>query len=143
MKQHKHAKEIKAWADGAEIQIYDDNLDKWRDITTPSWDKFRVYRVKPKVIWTPRYIIKTACEDGICTDAAVPKAVCNYHIIQQFVEEFDLGEDNQDSEVFKDYDESYTVYKRSDYYPSLGTVRMSEKCAKKLCDMLNNGEIEL
>ena len=143
MSKHKHAELIKAWADGAEIECYCRFTSRWFYKPNPNWSESLEYRIKPKPKWTPKYRLITAYADGICTDAAVPKAVCNYHIIQQFVEEFDLGEDNQDSEVFKDYDGSYTVYKRSDYYPSLGTVRMSEKCAKKLCDMLNNGEIEL
>ena len=143
MKPHKHAELIKQWADGAEIEVRVDSFNGWVNVLTPNWYEDRVYRVKPKPKWTPKYRLITAYADGIRMSVEVHKAVCNYTIIQQFVEEFDLGEDNQDSEVFKDYDGSYTVYKRSDYYPSLGTVRMSEKCAKKLCEMLNSGEIEL
>ena len=44
---HKHADVIKAWADGAEIEIYNSNSCKWQGTTTPRWiDDFK-YRVKP------------------------------------------------------------------------------------------------
>jgi hypothetical protein len=48
MKPRKHAALIKAWADGAEIQQYRENLDEWRDCSPyPVWDERLVYRVKP------------------------------------------------------------------------------------------------
>lgn len=50
MKQHKWAKEIHAWADGAQIQYNYDNSG-WRDIDYPSWivteNNLNKYRVKP------------------------------------------------------------------------------------------------
>lgn len=67
----------------------------------------------------------------------------NYWKLTKFVEDFETDWGNQDYEVFKDYDGSYTAYRKSDYYPSLGTIRMSKQCAEKLCDILNTGEIEL
>lgn len=46
-KPHKHAKWIKAWADGAQIQYKDAN--KWHDYRAsigPSWDEDIEYRIK-------------------------------------------------------------------------------------------------
>lgn len=42
---HKHAELIKAWADGAEIQVY--NQD-WLDCFAPSWCDYLEYRIKPE-----------------------------------------------------------------------------------------------
>lgn len=44
---HKHAELIKAWADGAEIQIKVNGV--WSDIPNPVWSA-DVYRIKPKTI---------------------------------------------------------------------------------------------
>jgi len=53
MKQHKWHKEIKAWADGAEIQIkYLDGAGSksgWMVMSDPDWDCYDVeYRIKPQ-----------------------------------------------------------------------------------------------
>lgn len=49
MKPHKHAEIIKAWADGAEIEVYDGLHDRWCDLTNscPAWTSQR-YRIKPE-----------------------------------------------------------------------------------------------
>lgn len=48
---HKHCEVIKAWADGAEIQMYHPtNMAgeyRWVDDKTPSWRMSQEYRVKP------------------------------------------------------------------------------------------------
>jgi hypothetical protein len=46
MKQHKWAKEIKAWADGAEIEQYFGK--SWVGIIDPSWSLNAEYRIKPQ-----------------------------------------------------------------------------------------------
>ena len=48
MKQHKRAKEIKAWADGAEIEYFDGN--EWVDCIDddPYWSMDVEYRIKPQ-----------------------------------------------------------------------------------------------
>ena len=46
MKPHKWAKEIKAWADGAEIQIKRNN--SWCTESWPSFDVNYEYRIKPQ-----------------------------------------------------------------------------------------------
>ena len=43
-KPHKHAELIKAWADGAEIEIKTED-GRW-DATSPSWKSFLEYRIK-------------------------------------------------------------------------------------------------
>jgi hypothetical protein len=48
MKPHKHAKEIKAWADGAEIEFYVKEDDIWRPTCSPSWGGAVEYRIKPQ-----------------------------------------------------------------------------------------------
>ena len=45
MKPHKHAELIKAWADGAEIQIKNTSGD-WVD-ADPVWSEHYEYRIKP------------------------------------------------------------------------------------------------
>lgn len=45
-KPHKHAEVIKAWADGAEIQMKD--KEEWIDIQPFSWHPENQYRVKPE-----------------------------------------------------------------------------------------------
>ena len=53
MKSHKWTKEIKAWADGAEIQFKDSHdRNEWFDCTDnePTWETvdFLEYRIKPQ-----------------------------------------------------------------------------------------------
>jgi hypothetical protein len=43
---HKHAALIKAWADGAEIELKDGK--DWRAISEPSWNRNMEYRIKPE-----------------------------------------------------------------------------------------------
>ncbi len=43
---HKHAELIKAWADGATIQI--DIHGEWEDKTNPMWSPEFEYRIKPE-----------------------------------------------------------------------------------------------
>lgn len=47
MKPHRWAKEIKAWADGAEIEKWRLN-DTWQVIEHPEWFEFENYRIKPQ-----------------------------------------------------------------------------------------------
>lgn len=47
MKQpHKHAALIKAWADGAEIEVYWNG--KWEETASPVWNTQAEYRIKPE-----------------------------------------------------------------------------------------------
>lgn len=44
----KHAELIKAWADGAKIQVKYETAPDWTDIENPRWTDNLEYRVKPK-----------------------------------------------------------------------------------------------
>ena len=44
---HKHAKLIKAWADGAKIQFIN-VYGRWEDTDPPVWNQTREYRIKPE-----------------------------------------------------------------------------------------------
>lgn len=45
-KPHKHAEVIKAWADGAEIELMHPD-GAWTDSGIPTWSIWNVYRIKP------------------------------------------------------------------------------------------------
>jgi len=139
-KPHKHAELIKQWANGAEIEVYCKSAGRWYK-SRPSWDKALEYRVKPKPI---RYlVVKEVSPDTNVSQQRLPHDdVENYFNLHELVQEHETDEDNQHYEVFKDFNESYKAIV-CDTYPSLGVIRMSKQCAEKLCDMLNNGEIEL
>jgi hypothetical protein len=49
MPAHKHAELIKAWADGAQIQVRNPMSDNWQDCLNnkPSWHLEYEYRIKP------------------------------------------------------------------------------------------------
>jgi hypothetical protein len=51
-KPHKHAEFIKAWADGAEIEYYSQELGCWQEIgdRCTSWNQYTQYRVKPEPV---------------------------------------------------------------------------------------------
>ena len=61
MRPHKHAEIIKAWADGADIQVY--HIDKWMDVTCPVWLEAYKYRIKPEPKKPPVFRWKWAWED--------------------------------------------------------------------------------
>ncbi len=44
---HKHAALIKAWADGAEIEVYNNTRNIWQCVEEPCWDRLTEYRIKP------------------------------------------------------------------------------------------------
>lgn len=58
---HKHAALIKAWADGAEIEVQRINSNVWEIAHCPAWVEQATYRIKPEpkpdVVIT-RYIYK-------------------------------------------------------------------------------------
>ena len=61
MAQHKWHKEIKAWADGAEIELRRYGAEHWDEVESPTWNSmFGEYRIKPEpkepqylYIWKP------------------------------------------------------------------------------------------
>lgn len=57
---HKWHKEIKAWADGAEIEMWYRQYDGWGDVKDPTWLEGSQFRIKPQpkkpqylYIWKP------------------------------------------------------------------------------------------
>ena len=48
MTKHKWHKEIKAWADGAEIERWYCQYDGWGAALNPTWDERYEYRIKPQ-----------------------------------------------------------------------------------------------
>jgi hypothetical protein len=63
MAQHKWHKEIKAWADGAEIEHFSNG--NWIDCANnkPSWWEDTTYRIKPQPK-EPQYLYVSQGEDG-------------------------------------------------------------------------------
>jgi len=45
---HKHAALIKAWADGAQIEVRAGEKQNWIPTLKPDWDVYLEYRIKPK-----------------------------------------------------------------------------------------------
>ena len=63
--QHKWHKEIKAWADGAEIEYFDDDIGEWRNCTSHAlWYEDDTYRIKPQPK-EPQYLYVYADGNGI------------------------------------------------------------------------------
>ena len=76
MKPHKWAKEIKAWADGAEIDEYAGG-NVWLGTSNPQWNENIMYRIRPAPK-QPQYLYAYVGLNGVgfCTewseDAAFP-----------------------------------------------------------------------
>ena len=138
-KPHKHSEIIKQWAEGAEIECYCRFTSRWFYKPNPNWSESLEYRIKPKPKWEKRQEVPLFYERYDCY---IPQKIHDFDTIHQFVTEFETDWDNQTCEVFKDFNKNYKVI-LCDTYPSLGVVRMSKKCAEKLCEMLNKGEVEL
>jgi len=66
-KPHKHAEFIKAWADGAEIEFRTDDRREWKTTTSPAWNEYTQYRIKPQ--------------------PGVKKMYMHYHAIEKLVAE--------------------------------------------------------
>ena len=54
MKPHKHSEFIKAWADGATIQYFDNGV--WYEKLNSGWADNAVYRIKPELQKVTLYI---------------------------------------------------------------------------------------
>ena len=48
MTKHIHYDTIMAWANGAAIEMRDDQRATWHDVDSPSWYSSIIYRVKPQ-----------------------------------------------------------------------------------------------
>lgn len=65
-KPHKHAELIKAWADGAKIEVFNRRFNTWSSSSTPVWSPDRVYRIKP----TPREFMLFENHRGVLVGGA-------------------------------------------------------------------------
>ena len=141
-KQHKHAELIKAWADGAEIEWYDEYHNQYFNCTNPNWRDNTKYRIKPKPKWEKRQEVPLFYE---MYDCYIPQKIHDLDTIHQFVAEFETDWDNQHYEVLKSNVGYQRWHAKFDLcWPfSVCAIRMSKECAEKLCKMLNNGEVEL
>ena len=77
MAKHKWAKEIKAWADGADIEMY--MRDKWTGIDIPQWHQDNEYRIKPQPK-EPQYLYVYRTDKGIELGLAPTPAMNMYNI---------------------------------------------------------------
>jgi hypothetical protein len=71
---HKHADLIKAWADGAEIQVFYNDIMTWGGVDKPDWHESLSYRIKPKPpvvrwLWASKIGREWRCLDTFLTDA--------------------------------------------------------------------------
>jgi hypothetical protein len=64
-KPHIHAEVIKAWADGAEIEVIHNTIsDGWLPTDAPDWSLSCSYRVKPEPKPNTRQHLLVTCKDG-------------------------------------------------------------------------------
>ena len=87
MTQHKWHKEIKAWADGAEIEFSyfsENGVDVWREADAPLWNcgEGYIYRIKPQPK-EKKYLyayVDNSCGmvelTTLCTGGIIPKDMC-------------------------------------------------------------------
>ena len=64
MKPHKWAKEIKAWADGADIEFFDKDTGRWLTKMYDGWDIEAEYRIKPQPK-EPQYLYVYGYKDDV------------------------------------------------------------------------------
>jgi hypothetical protein len=71
----KHADLIHAWAEGAEIEIYDPCIDQWNECSYPSFVNKCKYRIKPekkpdvvKLYYKADEIFRECLKGEGCTD---------------------------------------------------------------------------
>jgi len=77
-KQHKHAELIKAWADGAEIQVMPKTIaNVWIDASTPTWEESYDYRIKPN----DKILYMVTDNQGYPTVASAPWPQAHQYVI--------------------------------------------------------------
>jgi hypothetical protein len=143
---------VKEWLNGSELEYRATNYCEWQTmekndpINPMSYGECYHFRVKPKVKdkWKPKGKLPKGYLTAEKMHIPIPKSVRNYDKIQQFVSEHETDWDNQRYEIITS--KSGNAYAEVDClfsWRALGAIRMSKQCAEKLCEMLNNGEIEL
>ena len=94
-KPHKHAAVIKAWADGAKVQIKE-RSGKWVDVDVPGWTTSFEYRVKPttkRTVGYRRYIYRLSSSNKLYPahafdgeDHTVPDYIENRHDFVRWID---------------------------------------------------------
>ena len=85
-KPHVHAELIKAWADGAHIQVKD-FVGEWNDVD-PMWHKDSMYRIKPTLITKSLPVFKIPFSDELYIGARpykpsdVPKGYSTGYVLE-------------------------------------------------------------
>ena len=62
--QRKHADLIKMWANGWDMQVFDERLHKWVDCPEPMWSTISQYRRKPDPKPDTEYWLRTYEHSG-------------------------------------------------------------------------------
>lgn len=91
---HKHAEVIKAWADGAEIQVRSTPVSPWVDTDNPPFIECFEYRTKPQQISVLRHVSFNSRQD-LTKTFALDAEKCNIKFI------FDRDGKLLDAEVLK------------------------------------------
>lgn len=73
-----HAELIKAWADGATIEVYHAGTCRWLYTSNPCWETEKQYRIKPNPDITLTTFIKPSFGGLYCFDEGNKK----YHNLQ-------------------------------------------------------------
>lgn len=92
MAQHKWHKEIKAWADGAEIEFLDKDTGRWLTKMYDGWDIEDEYRIKPQPK-EPQYLYVYNDGGFALTSFDKPRADCGNYIGKIKLEDNDNGND--------------------------------------------------
>ncbi len=69
---HKHAAMIKAWADGARIEVFSKRYKRWMETKSPTWDEDAEYRVRKAVIFEERYVAFDSASQNIISISNPP-----------------------------------------------------------------------
>ena len=87
-KPHVHAEIIKAWADGAEVEVFSFANNNWNLSVNPLWNPAHVYRIKPTLITKSLPVFKIPFSDELYIGARpykpsdVPKGYSTGYVLE-------------------------------------------------------------
>jgi hypothetical protein len=96
MTQHKWHKEIKAWADGAEIEVYDEVGKQWYLLahSSPDWEVSNKYRIKPQPK-EPQYLYVAYLDKEETWDFSLNKNLIECSPIHTYIGKIKLEVDDE------------------------------------------------
>jgi len=99
---HKWHKEIKAWADGAEIERWYWQYDGWGAALNPNWDERYEYRIKPqsKKRISAKELIKQVVDEYNASCDKEPQYLYVYRMAGQHNVEFRLWDTKTDAPTY-------------------------------------------